>query len=290
MTNISSSVGRGGVNNPEDVKTVQALLNQKLQPSPNLEEDGVIGAHTLDAIMTFQSLVLHFVRPDGRVDPNGKTFNALNGIDVDHSLSPSVANAAQLPPINPSPEGISEGDFQKAAAILKCEVASIKAVNEVEAGKSGFFPSGRPKILFEAHHFSRLTGHKFDRSHPNISSPKWNRALYKGGEQEYSRLVEALALDHRAALQSASWGRFQIMGFNYKVSGFDSVDAFVAAMYASEGKQLEAFVNFIASNPARLAEPLREKHWAAFASHYNGPAYAQNHYDAKLLAAYKKYA
>ena len=50
----------------------------------------------------------------------------------------------------------SRADYARAATALRCEVACVKAVTEVEAGKSGFFPSGRPKILFEAHHFARL--------------------------------------------------------------------------------------------------------------------------------------
>ena len=34
---------------------------------------------------------------------------------------------------------------------------------------------------------------------------------------------------------------------------------------------------------------LQQKDWASFAKRYNGPAYAQNKYDEKLAAAYKKY-
>lgn len=183
---------------------------------------------------------------------------------------------------------LCEADFQRAAQTLDCEVACIKAVNEVESGGSGFFASGRPKILFEAHCFSRLTQRRHDASHPDISSKTWNRALYKGGEKEYDRLEKAMALDREAALQSASWGRFQIMGFNHQKAGFSSVDAYVKANYDSEGKQLEAFVNFLKSSG--LDRPLREKRWADFAKGYNGSGYAQNRYDEKLQAAYQRFA
>jgi len=296
MASISASVGRGGVNRPEDVKTIQQLLNLKLQPSPKLDEDGKIGTQTLLAIQSFQSNVVHLVRPDGKIDPGGKTFTALNEAAGAAEPSPaavakpSPATTTGLPPVNPNRGILSDADFVRAAAALNCEVACVRAVTVVEAGKTGYFPSGRPKILFEAHYFGRLTGHRFDASHPNISSPKWNRALYKGGEKEYDRLLEALALDREAALKSASWGLFQIMGDNYKASGFASVDDYVKAMYESEGRQLDAFIGFVKSSEKSLAAPLREKRWADFASHYNGPSYAQNHYDAKLKDAYDKFA
>ena len=116
----------------------------------------------------------------------------------------------------------------------------------------------------------------------------WNRSLYKGGAREWDRINEAIALDRGAALQSASWGLFQIMGANYKACGFTSVDDFVAAMEKSEGDQLKAFVGFIRTN--KLDGYLRSLNWAAFAKGYNGPGYAKNQYDAKLAAAYKKFS
>jgi hypothetical protein len=96
-----------------------------------------------------------------------------------------------------------------------------------------------------------------------------------------------MALDRQAALGSASWGLFQIMGFHYQKVGFDSVDAYVKAMFQSEGHQLDAFINFIKA--AKLDAHLRAKRWARFAKGYNGPGYAKNQYDKKLEAAYEKY-
>ena len=97
-----------------------------------------------------------------------------------------------------------------------------------------------------------------------------------------------MSLDGQAALESASWGRFQIMGFNFAACGYKSVMAFVRAMYESEGKQLDAFVAFI--RHANLTAALREKRWADFARGYNGPGYAANSYDQKLQAAYEKFS
>ena len=183
---------------------------------------------------------------------------------------------------------LNEQDFKRAADRLGCEVAAIKAVAEVESGgKTGFLPDKRPKILFESRWFHKLTGGRFDASHPDISTPTWVRN-YKGGAAEYDRLGAAIVLDRPAALKSASWGMFQILGVNHAVAGFDNVDAFVKASLESEGMQLDAFVGFVISN--KLDDELRDKRWADFARVYNGPGFAENKYDKKMADAYARHA
>lgn len=181
---------------------------------------------------------------------------------------------------------LTEQDFKDAAAKLECPVPVIKAVCTVEAPRGGFLPSGEPTILFERHQFSKRTGRKFDMSHPHISNPK--PGGYKGGQAEHDRLAEAAALNREVALESASWGKFQIMGFNYAPAGFGNLQSFVNAMYMSEGRQLDAFVSFIQHEG--LAPFLRERRWADFARRYNGANYAINSYDTKLAAAFVKHS
>jgi flagellum-specific peptidoglycan hydrolase FlgJ len=60
-------------------------------------------------------------------------------------------------------------------------------------------------------------------------------------------------------------------------------------MKRSEGEQLKAFASFIESNPA-MHRALQHHDWAAFARAYNGAGYAQNHYDTKIAAAYRRHA
>jgi len=182
---------------------------------------------------------------------------------------------------------LTEQDYENAAEALGCDVAAVKAVTEVESRGSGFLPDGRPKILFEAAVFSRLTNHKYDATNPDISSRGWNRSLYKGGAAEYDRLNAAQTLDNDAALEAASYGLFQIMGFNYAAAGFGNIQDYVEAMARSESEHLKAFVNFIKSK--RLHRFLANKEWARFAAGYNGGGYAQNKYDQKLEAAYKRF-
>lgn len=179
---------------------------------------------------------------------------------------------------------LSEADYKRAADTLGCEVAAIKAVDRVEAAGSGFLVNGQPKILFEAHIFGRLTGSEFHRSHPHLSSPTWDKSLYQGGAREHARLEEAVSLDRTAALMSASWGRFQILGSNWRECGFPNLQAFVNAMYESEAAHLDAFVAFVKKRG--LADELQRKDWAGFARGYNGPGYKNNRYDQKLEQAY----
>ena len=180
-------------------------------------------------------------------------------------------------------------DVAAAATSLNCELAAIWAVCDVESAGGGFLPDKRPKMLFEAHVFGRLTQHRWDATHPNVSAPVWDRALYgAAGPHQYDRLAEAMSLAANAALQAASWGLFQIVGMNFAACGFASVEAYVAAMCDSEGAQLAAFSAFCVHE--ELAAFLADHDWRQFALRYNGPGEAENAYADRLAAAYKRRA
>lgn len=79
MNRIEGSVGQGGDNVERDVRLVQQLLNRHdLAPLARLHEDGRSGPATIEAIRHFQTRYLSIASPDGRVDPDGKTFRRLN--------------------------------------------------------------------------------------------------------------------------------------------------------------------------------------------------------------------
>lgn len=183
---------------------------------------------------------------------------------------------------------LSEQDFADAAERLGCSIPAIKAVCEVEAPRGGFNPDNTLATLFEAHKFHRFTDGKYDESHPNLSSKKWNRALYgKSWRAERARLAEAAALDPVAAIMATSWGRFQIMGFNCAKVGFTDPADMVNAFATGERAQLMAFCAYVEATG--LTHSLRENDWQVFALGYNGPAAEENQYPAKLAAAYKKH-
>jgi hypothetical protein len=190
---------------------------------------------------------------------------------------------------------LTENDFNEAAELLGCEFAAVKAVAEVESAGAGFLKDGRLRILFEGHWFFRLTRGAHQYSHPTICYPKWTREFYaKGrtadarGAGEFSRLEQAMALNREAALKSASYGKFQIMGFNFALCGFNAVEDFYAAMQQDEGQHLAAFCQYIKNSG--LDDELRERDWVRFARLYNGPEYRKNNYDGKLRRAYEKHA
>lgn len=278
---IGKSVGRKGVNQRGDVALIQLLLNLSKTLGEDLAVDGGAGERTFAAIEGFQRKALNMANPDGRIDPHGATLRALlNTADA------AILDRTRLPAAGGT--RMSAADYARAAKSLSCEVAAIKAVAEVESSGDGFFASGKPKILFEAHVFSRFTNHKYDHAFPDISSKRWNKALYVGGEKEYDRLEKAMLIDRPSALNSASWGRFQIMGFNYALAAAASLESFVTSMFTSEGAHLDAVVAFLKSTGLDVA--LRNKDWAKFAAGYNGPGYAAQSYDLRLKAEYDDFS
>lgn len=182
---------------------------------------------------------------------------------------------------------LTQAGFDAVRALLGLEPAALWAVMRVEAKACGFLADRRPVILFERHVFHRRTGGRFTGAQPGVSHPKPG-GYGPPGANQHARLEAAAALDARAALESASWGLGQVMGFNARHAGYDGVEAFVAAMRASEDAQLLAMGAVVAA--AGLDAALRRRDWAAFARGYNGPGFARNAYDAKLAAAFADYA
>lgn len=182
---------------------------------------------------------------------------------------------------------LTQADFVKAANTIRVDVPALYAVSDIESRGSGFLADGRPVILFEAHVFSKLTGGKYDKSHPNISSKAWNRSLYgASGAHQHDRLAIAASLNRDAALKSCSWGLFQIMGSNHVLAGHKTIQDFVNANYKSEVDQLDCLLKFLVNTG--LDVPLRNHNWTSFARGYNGPGYAKNSYHTKLESAWKK--
>lgn len=182
-------------------------------------------------------------------------------------------------------QGLSDRDYEEAAKALEVEVEVIKAVSAVESRGKPFDEQGRPTILFERHYFSRLTKRRFDESVPDISNSKGGG--YGKTAAQMGRLEKAWRLAAEESLMSASWGRFQIMGANFKKAGFSSVQEMVIALSKSERAHLDAFIQFVGSDKV-LKKALREKNWAEFARRYNGPKYQENKYDLKLEQEYTK--
>lgn len=216
-------------------------------------------------------------------------------VTADGVWGPNTKRAFLNAFVNKDAHAITDYDYEQAASRLGCTRAQIKAFAAIESGGSSFSINGRPKILFEAHYFSRLTNRRYDRSHPSISSRRWNRKLYaRRMPGRYERLASAVRLNVDAGLSSASWGKFQIMGSHWKSLGYESAWDFCMKMVASEKNHLTAFVRYIENNGLRAS--LRKckandpESCRAVVRRYNGPAYKKNRYHIKLARMIAKYS
>ncbi|AOA58243.1 N-acetylmuramidase family protein [Acinetobacter larvae] len=188
---------------------------------------------------------------------------------------------------------LTQQQIEVQATALGVSVAALRAVIEVECRNSGFNSDGTPVILFECHVFrQRLIANgkaniaaKAMRERPDLcNTSSGNYGLYSA---QHGRLNVAAQYHRDSALESASWGLGQVMGYHWKSLGYASLQSFINAMYRNEASQLETMCRYIKVN--NLIKALQNKDWKAFARGYNGPAYAANKYDVKLAAAYKKW-
>jgi hypothetical protein len=192
----------------------------------------------------------------------------------------------------PNDRFLSHADLERAAQRLDVPVACVCAVNEVESRGHGFQSDFKPIILFERHvMYARLAANGLNaeelaQKFPGVVNKA--RGGYMGGAAEHTRLAAAKGVDYISAIESASWGLFQIMGYHWKALGYGSAQEFATAMQTSEAEQLEAFVRFIKAD-AELHKALKGRKWADFAKRYNGPAYKDNLYDVKLARAFERY-
>lgn len=202
---------------------------------------------------------------------------------------------------------ITAENWLSAAKEIGCEPEVIMAIAEQETeklkalGLGAFDKQSRPTILFERHIFGRITNQKFSEDNCDISASKEylpGSARDKGGKRyddgnhyglfswQYKKLAKAYRLDPDAALMACSWGKFQIMGANYKACGFKDVRSFVEGMCVSEVEHLKAVVKFAIN--AGLRPALNQRKWTSIAAAYNGPGYKRNSYDTQLIVIYER--
>lgn len=238
------------------------LLGYKVGTKP-LIIDGDFGESTEHAVIQFQRKV--GLVADGKV--GDKTRQALSGDSVSKLLKDS--------------------DYQQAAIRLKVPELVIRVFGAVEGRGVGFLKNGKAKILFERHrmyfYLSKVFNKDFAIHHmkkfPNLVNTLTGG--YKGDAAEYTRLSLAKTIHKESALESTSWGQFQIMGENWKDLGYSSVQEFVDQQQQSESLQLEAFIRFIEWKPG-LLEALQKQDWHTVFTLYNGKTYKKLGYQAKF--------
>ena len=106
-----------------------------------------------------------------------------------------------------------------------------------------------------------------------------------GFNDSWEKLLGGCRRNPVAAFESASWGKFQIMGAHWKALGYDSVFEFAYSMVLDEAAHYEAFCRFIQVN--RLAGLLAKVSTnpadnIPLVRRYNGPAFRKNRYHIKI--------
>lgn len=204
------------------------------------------------------------------------------GVAVDGRYGPQTRAAMLAAFSNLSAPAITSDEIDSIAHRLGCTRKQLMAVATVESGGAAFDSFGRPKILFERHYFHRLTQGKW--SVTDYSNSK------SGGysEDSWKKLADACQRDPGAAFQSASWGRFQIMGAHWKALGYLNELSMPWQMRQDEYGHYDALCRYV--EVFGLTEAIRAlstdpETCRDFAKRYNGAGYERFDYHTKLAKA-----
>jgi hypothetical protein len=216
-------------------------------------------------------------------DAKGRNYVVIGGDTIHLDFAPSERHGA-----------LTEEDYIEVAEELGVEVATIKAVVEIEAGKEHKgFANDKPIINFDLSVFRSMAARngvklaKYSKSHHVVFSRPNIQKYGSYQAAQHARLESAMSIDSLTAIQGTFWGMFQIGGFNWKKCGATTPSEFVHLMSRSERDQLELFAEFIRNTG--LQQYLVKKNWSAFAKGYNGPSFAARGYHTRLATAYNKY-
>lgn len=214
-------------------------------------------------------------------------------IVVDGIGGPATRQAVLDIFVNKQAPAVTEEEIAGFAARLGCSVRQLKAVAAVESGGSGFFNEGRVKILWERHYFWK----RLQIRVPLISDPApggYTMDADKDGVNDsWEKLADACCKAPAWAFESASWGKFQIMGAWWQKLGYDYPAQFAWSMRESEAGHYEALVRYV--ERFGLVAAIRKIdgnpiNCQPFARGFNGKGYAKFSYDSKIAAAFRKLA
>ncbi len=237
-------------------------------------------------VLAVPDTIYVYDREGVNVDSLGRTFIVINNDTLHTSFLPRPDLVKHSGPL-------TEEDFKEIAKELDVETAAIRAIVDIETGRThrGFTDNGKPVINFDLAVFKRnaakrkinLGKHTKSEALKPINISKYGNLQ----AAQHARFEAALAIDSITAIESTFWGMFQIGGFNWQLCGASSPEEFMELVSRSEFDQLELFANFIRNTG--LLPHLKNKNWAAFARIYNGPSYAKRGYHTRMAAAYRKY-
>lgn len=249
-----------------------------------------MGAGLMSALMGSNSSLIEEADPsESQISENDSIGNSQDSLKRESGLR--VLHINELDSLEDDSERYShltEHDFEVVAEELGIEVATIKAVVEIEAGKAmkGFWAPGIPVINFDRTMYNKYKSKAVSKEGAKGETVPEGLSGY--AKKEWTELINARKVNAQGANMGTFWGMFQIGGFNYKICGCESVDEFVKRMAYSELEQLQLFAILITNTG--MVEYLKKKDWSGFARRYNGPSYAKRGYHTKMANAYKKYS
>lgn len=195
--------------------------------------------------------------------------------------------------------------FHRLTVLVNLPVAAALAVWFVESSGQPF-TSGRAILRFEVGKFftawGRANPSAFDAhfqcgGHNGIEGTAWQQHAFRLTETdafapvhsnsaaEYAALQLAQRLSSpEVALRCASIGGCQILLSNHTMLGYDSATAMFDAFQRSEKAHVLGFFDFCERQAGGLLGYLRQRDFATFARHYNGPGQVKV-YAAKLRSA-----
>lgn len=207
---------------------------------------------------------------------------------VDGLRGPATRKAILDTFINLDAPPISPADIAQIAARLGGTPRQLAAVAKVESAGGGWDNQGRLKCLYERHYFWR----RLQVIIPILSNPTPGGytidADRDGINDSWEKVADAAMRSPIAAFESASWGKFQIMGAHAKSLGYANAIEFVWALSRSERAHYDALAKFIEVNGVRQAFKqlsTNPEHCREFARRYNGSGYEKGGYHRKLAEA-----
>lgn len=205
---------------------------------------------------------------------------------VDGKPGPQTRAAILAAFSNRSAPAVTVEEISAFARRLGGSMKQVRAVAQVESAGGGFNEDGQPKALYERHYAWKRLRIKI----PFLSDPSpggYTIDADKDGICDSWEKIADLALrSPLAAFESASFGKFQIMGAWAAKLGYGNAVEFAYALSRSEAAHYEALCRYIevfggvgkfralSPNPAACRP---------FAEFYNGPR--QKGYDVRLARA-----
>jgi len=189
---------------------------------------------------------------------------------------------------------------------LGIDVEIALAVICVESGGNGFASDGRMLIRFENHvfytyfgskseanqkafdeHFSYNTkSRRDDHKFRHDKSDQWTTS-HTGQGVEWEAFEIARSLAETEAMYSISMGAPQVMGFNYKMIGYNSVQEMFSAFCQDIRYHIMALFDFCNAKSSRV-QYLLTGDFLSFAKEYNGLT-APEAYEQRLQQYYEIY-